>query len=207
MHTRQARWLPVLLLAVLGILAARGSAHASSGEGVAASTAEDRWPFRAGRFEVGVQTGGGMALQHDPRSASVFALLPRMGYVVYEVERGVPGSVEIIAQPTYLTVFERGTAHVGGLAGVLRYNFRTGTRVTPFAEAGAGVSYATLRVPNFGSRFNFILQTGVGVQYTINDHYALSFEWLYHHLSNADTYASNPGLNTGLFLLGFSMFY
>lgn len=207
MCARRTRWLALFLLAAFGILPARGSALASSEEGAAAPASQSPWPFRTGRFEVGMQTGGGVALQHDPRSASVFALLPRLGYVFYEVERGLPGSVEVVAQPSYLTVFERGTAHVGGLAALLRYNFRTGTRFTPFAEAGAGASYASLRVPNHGSRFNFILETGVGLQYTISDRYALSFEWLYHHLSNADIYVSNPGLNTSLFLLGFSILY
>ncbi len=170
---------------------------------------DDGWLFGKGRVEVGIQLGGGVALQHDPRSASVFTVLPRVGYVFHEVQRDhvLPGSFEIALQPSYLTVFQKRTAHVGGLASLLKYNFRTGTNFTPFLEAGAGVSYATIKVPRGGTNFNFILQTGVGLQYAISDRHALSFQWLYHHLSNADTSTHNPGLNTSLFLLGFSTVY
>jgi opacity protein-like surface antigen len=136
--------------------------------------------------------------------------MPRVGYVFHDVQREIdfPGSFEIVLQPSYLTVFQqKRTAHVGGVASLLKYNFRTGTDFTPFVEAGAGVSYATKRVPPGGTNFNFILQTGVGLQYAISDRHALSFEWLYHHLSNADTGDHNPGFNTSLFLLGFSILY
>ncbi len=170
---------------------------------------DDGWLFGEGRVEVGLQLGGGVALQHDPRSASVFAFLPRVGYVFHEVQRdrAFPGSFEIVLQPSYLTVFQKRTAHVGGLASLLKYNVRTGTNFTPFAEAGAGISYATIKVPRGGTNFNFILQTGVGVQYAISDRHALSFQFLYNHLSNADTSDHNPGLNTALFLLGYSTVY
>jgi opacity protein-like surface antigen len=156
---------------------------------------------------MGVQGGGGVALQHDPRSASVFTVMPRVGYVFYEPERGLPGSFEIVVQPSYLTAFQKRTAHVGGVASLLKYNLRTGTNFTPFAEGGAGISYATIKVPRHGTNFNFILQIGVGLQYAISDRHAVSFQWLYHHLSNADTSSHNPGLNTSLFLLGFSTLY
>jgi len=203
---KEVRRIALAILALGGIWSWTGLAPAWCEEAFR-EPAQDGWLFRDGRMEVGVQTGGGVALQHDPRSASIFALLPRLGYVVYEVEHGLPGSLELVAQPNYLTVFQQDTAHVFGLAGLLKYNFRTDTRFTPFAEMGAGVSYATLRVPRAGSHFNFILEAGVGLQYALSDRYVLSFEWLYNHLSNADIYPSNPGINNSLFLLGFSAFY
>ena len=200
----------VLLAAACGVLAWAGLSTAASGEGPGEPPEPERaWLFRQGRLELGLQMGGGLALQHEPRDASVFAVLPRVGYVFYEVPRDfyVPGSFEVVLQPSYLTVFQDRTAHVGGLASLLKYNFRTGTNFTPFLEAGAGVSLATIRVPREGTTFNFILQTGVGLQYAISDRHVLSFQWLYHHLSNADTGDHNLGLNTSLFLLGFSTLY
>jgi opacity protein-like surface antigen len=154
-----------------------------------------------------VQAGGGISLQHDPRGGIVFALLPRLGYVVHEFTAIVPGSVEIVAQPTYLAVFQGDTAHVGGLAFLAKYNFRTGTAWTPYVEGGAGVSYASTDVPRFGSQFNFILEAGVGIQYALSDRHTVNLGWLYHHLSNANTHPPNPSFNSGLFLLGFSMLY
>ena len=83
------------------------------------------WSFGEGRVEVGVQVGGGVSLEHEPRSAGVFAVMPRLGYVFSELEHGLPGSFEIVAQPSYLTVFQQDTAHVGGVAALLKYNFLT----------------------------------------------------------------------------------
>jgi len=200
----------VLVAVAWGVLAWAGLPAASSGDRPREQSGREAgWLFGEGQVEVGLQLGGGATLQHDPRSASVFTVLPRVGRVVHEVrsDRAVPGSFEIVLQPGYLTVFQRRTAHVGGLAALLKYNFRTDTRFTPFVEAGAGVSYGTITVPRGGTNFNFILQTGIGLQYAISGRHAVSAEWLYHHLSNADTSAHNPGLNAGLFLLGFSTMY
>ena len=71
-------------------------------------------------------------------------------------------------------------------------------------EAGAGVTYASRDVPSKGSQFSFSLQAGVGVQYALSERGTVNLAWLYHHLSNADLYSRNVGLNTGLFLLGIS---
>lgn len=189
------------------ILISLGFASAWAGERIQGQDPAEPWPFRKGRVEIGLQAGGGLSLQDEPRSGTVFALLPRVGYVLYEAESGARGSLEIAAQPSYLTVFQGPTSHVWGLATLLKYNIRTGTRVIPFVELGAGVSLATRRTASLGSNFNFILQAGVGLQYTISDQYVLHFQWLYQHLSNANLYPDNLGLNTGTFLLGASWLY
>ena len=152
-----------------------------------------------------MQAGGGISLQHDPRGGIVFALLPRLGYVVHEFTAIVPGSVEIVAQPTYLVVFQGDTAHVGGR--VRADNFRTGTAGRRCGGRGRGVVREYQRVPRFGSQFNFILEAGVGIQYALSDRHTVNLGWLYHHLSNANTHPPNPSFNSGLFLLGFSMVY
>jgi hypothetical protein len=207
MAPRQVGRVASLVAGSYGILMFAGLATVWSGADFRGPEPGDPWPFRQGRVEIGVQAGGGASVQHDPRSGSVFALLPRVGYILHEFENGLPGSVQIAVQPTYLTVFQGSTAYVGGVAGLLKYNIRTETRMTPFLQLGAGVAGATRRTPSLGGYFNFILQAGVGVQYAINDRYTFNVEWLYQHLSNADLYRSNLGLNTSVVLVGVSAFY
>lgn len=109
---------------------------------------QDQWSFRPGAIELGAQIGGGFSLANTTRDATAFALLPRLGYVFAQQEHFLPGSFEIVIEPTYLTVFQHQTVHVGGLAALLKYNFRTGTRWTPYLVGGAGVSFASHRLPH-----------------------------------------------------------
>ncbi len=97
---------------------------------------QDRWPFAPGRIELGAQTGGGWSIDENKREATEFALLPRIGYVFAQQEYFLPGSFELIGEPFYLTVFQHQTVHVGGLAALLKYNVRTGTRWTPTSSEG-----------------------------------------------------------------------
>jgi opacity protein-like surface antigen len=167
----------------------------------------DRWSFTPGRIELGVQLGGGFSLANNSREATEFALLPRLGYVFGQQERFLPGSFEIVIEPTYVTVFQHQTTHVGGLAALLKYNFRTGTRWTPYLVGGAGVSFASHRLPHDGTSFNFLLEGGLGLQYALTPRSLLGVEWRLQHFSNADISERNDGLNMSLFLLGYSFLY
>lgn len=117
------------------------------------------------------------------------------------------GSLEVVIEPTYLTVFQHQTVHVGGLAALLKYNFRTGTRWTPYLVGGAGVSFASHRLPHDGTSFNFMLEGGLGLQYALTPRWLLGVEWRLQHFSNADISPSNAGLNLSLFLVGVSVIY
>ncbi len=168
---------------------------------------QDQWTFSPGAIELGVQIGGGFSLANTTRDATEFSLLPRLGYVFAQQEHFLPGSFEVVIEPTYLTVFQHQTVHVGGLAALLKYNFRTGTRWTPYLVGGAGLSFASHRLPHGGTSFNFMLEGGLGLQYAITPRSLLGAEWRLQHFSNAGISQPNPGLNMSLFLLGFSVVY
>lgn len=198
---------------VAGIVGAVGLLICSLSSGVWAQerpqgeAAHDQWLFAPGRVELGLQVGGGFSFAQGERDASLFTLLPRIGYVFSQQRRFLPGSLEFVAEPTYLAVFEHQTAHVGGLAALLKYNFWTGNRWTPYLAGGAGVSYASHRVPHKGTNFNFMTEVGLGLHYTVGTRSTLNLEWRYHHFSNADIAPPNPSLNSSLFLIGFSVLY
>ena len=65
--------------------------------------------------------------------------MPRLGYVLVQQEQFFPGSLEIVGEPTYFTVVQHQTAHVGGAVTLLTYNVSTGTAWTPFLVGGAGL--------------------------------------------------------------------
>jgi len=162
---------------------------------------QDRWLFAPGRIELGAQIGGGWSLDEKNREATEFALLPRLGYVFAEQGHVLPGSFEIVGEPTFLTVFQHQTVYVGGLAALLKYNIRTGTRWTPYLVGGAGLSFAS------HTNFNFMPEGGLGLQYALSHRSLLGVEWRFQHFSNADISPPNPSLNISLFLFGYSVLY
>ncbi|HWU39715.1 MAG TPA: acyloxyacyl hydrolase, partial [Candidatus Acidoferrum sp.] len=141
------------------------------------------------------------------REATEFALLPRIGYVFAEQGHVLPGSFEIVGEPTFLTVFQHQTVYVGGLAALLKYNIRTGTRWTPYLVGGGGLSFASHRLPHGGTNFNFMPEGGLGLQYALSPRSLLGVEWRFQHFSNANISPPNPSLNMSLFLLGYSVLY
>ncbi len=204
---RRARGIAGAAIGILGLFAWLMPTPVRGQERVANGAALDHWLFRSGRVEVGMQVGGGFSVAEHTRNASLFTFLPRVGYVFTQQSHFLPGSLEIVGEPAYIVVFERKTAHVGGLSALLKYNFWTGSRWTPFVEGGGGVSFASHRVPQEGTNFNFLTQIGLGFQYAISPRAALSLAWRYHHFSNADISPPNPSLNSSLFFVGFSYFY
>ena len=168
---------------------------------------QDRWSFAPGRIELGALIGGGFSTAEMTREATEFALLPRIGYVFAQQEHVLPGSLEIVGEPTYLTVFQHQTVYVGGLAALLKNYVRTGTRGTPYLVGGAGLSLASHRLPHGGTNFNFLPEGGLGLQYALTPRSLLGVEWRFQHFSNANISPPNPSLNQSLFLLGYSFLY
>ena len=191
----------------LAILAGRLPSSAYAQTRLPDVAERDRWSFSPGRLELGAQTGGGWSIDENKREATEFALLPRIGYVFAQQEHFLPGSFEIVGEPTYLTVFQHQTVHVGGLAVLLKYNVRTGTRWTPYLVGGGGISFASHRLPHGGTNFNFLPEGGLGLQYALSPRALLGLEWRFQHFSNANISPPNPGLIVSLFLLGFPVVY
>ena len=191
----------------LGILAGILSSSARAQTRLPETAERERWSFSPGRIELGAQIGGGFSLAENSREATEFALLPRIGYVFAEQGHVLPGSFEIVGEPTFLTVFQHQTVYVGGLAALLKYNIRTGTRWTPYLVGGGGLSFASHRLPHGGTNFNFMPEGGLGLQYALSPRSLLGVEWRFQHFSNANISPPNPSLNMSLFLLGYSVLY
>ncbi|HWT80257.1 MAG TPA: acyloxyacyl hydrolase, partial [Candidatus Methylomirabilis sp.] len=190
---------------MLGILTWALPSNARAQAQIQEIAEQGQWAFAPGRIELGALIGGGFSIAKQ--EATEFSLFPRIGYVSARQEHFLPGSFEIVGEPFYLTIFQDQTVHVGGLTGLIKYNFRTGTRWTPYFEGGGGVSFASHRVPHGGTNFNFVTEGGLGLQYAITPRSLIGAEWRFQHFSNADISPPNPSLNMSLFLLGLSVLY
>ena len=78
----------------------------------------------------------------------------------------------------------------------------------PFWDAGAGMLWTNLapRLPEQNTPFNFVLETGPGVQYFMTARTTLTFGVRYSHISNAGTGQRNLGLDAVLPYAGASWF-
>ena len=94
-----------------------------------------------------------------------------------------------------------------GLTPHIRYNFATGSRWIPYIDGGAGVTLTSIREPDLGGVFQFNLQAAVGVERFLTDKVALTVQAGYLHMSSADIYTPNLGLNCVTGMAGVSFFF
>lgn len=90
---------------------------------------------------------------------------------------------------------------------VFTYYFDTGTRFAPYIEGGLGLLYTDLRGYSLGGHFSFMENIGLGASYFLSENLALNAMWRYRHISNANLYEDNAGLDSGVVLAGFSYFF
>ena len=96
----------------------------------------------------------------------------------------------------------------GGLspAGV-QMEFHNHTRLTPFGEVVGGFLYFRQPVLAYDeTQFQFTIAPGLGVRIAMTPRTALIFGYRYHHLSNANIYKSNPGLDSQIVYAGLAIF-
>lgn len=75
----------------------------------------------------------------------------------------------------------------------------------PVLRAGAGILFADREVPPGGTRLNFSLLVGFGLDIDLSERWQLAPEYRFHHVSNADTGPINPGINTHTLVLGITL--
>lgn len=95
--------------------------------------------------------------------------------------------------------FHPESAYLVGLTPTVRYHFLPGARLSPFVDAGAGVTATDIGHPDLSTAFEFNLQAGAGLHWFWRQNVALTFETRYIHLSNAGLDTPNLGVNSFLF--------
>jgi lipid A 3-O-deacylase len=136
--------------------------------------------------------------------------MPRIGMVVSdEVQAGaLTGNLEVLVEPFFARFTQPFSAEAAGGAVVFKYNLLSFGRWMPFWDAGGGMLWTNLapRIPEQSTPFNFVFETGPGVQYFMTSRMALTFGVRYSHISNAETGQRNSALNAVLPYAGLSWF-
>jgi len=151
---------------------------------------------------VGLQYGRILVAGEKVALAYTFDVIP-MAMVTNNPQTEVTG--EGIFSTEYVrrkSVYGLGLAPMG-----LKFYFFQAKWFKFFANASSGFLTFLNEVPVEKARkFNFTFDLGLGAQITTGSHCALTLGYKLHHLSNAKTAHSNPGLDSSVFYLGVSGF-
>ena len=138
----------------------------------------------------------------------------RVGYMLTNVKYSgwLRGNYEFLLEGFVGPFYQgQGTA-LGGLTFQGRYNFvQPNARLIPYFQIGAGGlyndAYHHTNQIEIGSGLEFNLQSTLGLSYLLTGNWALSAEFGYRHISDAETSTRNAGVNSLGGLLGLSYFF
>jgi len=137
-------------------------------------------------------------------------IIPRFGVGVTDPVGGdawYRGNVEILLEGALLFNTEPKFGFAGGVGSTLRYNFLPWRRVVPFVDANFGVLGLDFDLSRQSDGFNFNVGAGSGLHWLVGERTTIMTEVRWQHISNGNTQKPNDGINTVLFLVGFTRFF
>ncbi len=208
---RFATVLVMLLLPKQGWAAGDGLAAAAQQAAVRVSPAS---LFGLGKHQFGLAAGYGFGVEilddkGDADDVELIYVAPRWGIGISNPlggEAWYRGNLELVGEGALLFNFEPEDGFAGGITAMFRYNFLPDGNFIPFVQLGAGIVSLDFDLDDQSDGLNFTPQGGLGFHYFVSERTALTGEWRFHHVSNADIDDPNEGINTSLFLVGFSIF-
>ncbi len=176
--------------------------------------------FKDGSKQIGILAGYGvgfrMGSNADRESSRELAgvrlveFIPRIGVGITDRLGGdawYGGNVETLFEGALFHNSAQKGGYGIGLGTTLRYNFIFSDQIVPFIDANFGIITLNLDLERQSDGFNFNVGFGGGAHWFVSDNMAITTEIRWQHISNAKTKLPNDGINTGLFLLGFSYFF
>jgi opacity protein-like surface antigen len=113
-----------------------------------------------------------------------------------------------------LTYSQTTTGCEGYFAGgtlILRYDFDSIGKVTPYAQIGAGIVYTNMgrdySQDLVGNEIEFNPQASIGLRYRVNPKWSIDTEGMFHHVSNAGLGDRNVGVNGLGGFIGLTYYY
>jgi len=198
-----------VLLVILVLMFFASIAQAES----LSSAIQARDVVKRGSLEIGLMSGylqGNEILTSTSSNRSALYILPRAAMVMTPElgSRFYAGNLAVGLEPLYAHYFKPFGATAAGGSLLFKYNFLAFGRWMPFWDVGLGMLWTNLapRIPEQSTPFNFVLETGPGVQYFATEKLALTIGVRYHHISNARISDRDLGLNSILAYMGISVF-
>ena len=196
-----------LLLFALVIL----TAPAVRAQSQTAADDSDRLPVRGTEMEV--WTGGGYNFIDSAsvtHGVSLWTAGLRYGWILTDAHgRGfLRGRFEyaVDALPVFMVFQPGGRAYGFGFdPWIMKWNFETRHRISPYIELGGGGLISTREIPMGESRFNFTPTGAVGFN-ILRGKYHWSVDFRYLHISDAETTKFNPGTDTFGLRVGWGTF-
>jgi hypothetical protein len=171
----------------------------------------DQGPERGHEWEIWTGAGGDpIGTPKITLGNSLWTVGARYGWILTDAHG--PGLLRgrfeyaVDAVPV-LVVFQPGgkVYGVGFNPWVMKWNFETRRRVSPYIEVGGGLVVTTRQVPLGANTFNFMPSGAIGVN-LLRGKYHWSIDFRYLHISDAQITAFNPGTDTFGFRIGFGGF-
>ena len=122
------------------------------------------------------------------------------------------GNIEVLLELTNAVVIEGPGNYLGGITGLVRYNFvQPDTRWVPYIQGGVGIVYNDVYKDKtqsaIGQAIEFTPQASLGLRYHLKGRWSIDAEAMYHHISNAGMSDRNGGINAFGGFLGISYFF
>jgi hypothetical protein len=87
----------------------------------------------------------------------------------------------------------------------IKLNFLPRHRLQPVFTGLGGYMFSTKQIPTAGAgSANFTFEFGAGVEYFTSARRSIRAEYRYHHISNAYTAETNPGIDSGVLQITYS---
>ena len=164
--------------------------------------------FEHGRYEGGLSSG----VMFSPFIAT--HLRPTINYTITAVQFGymlsnvkgsgcLRGNFELAGEGFGSAIFDGAGSYIAGCTVWGRYNFVPAhSRFVPFGQIGLGLTSTDIDHKIVGQPFNFNIDVGLGTRYFLSEKWALTLEYRYQHISNANSGRHNLGINAHGPLLG-----
>ncbi len=157
--------------------------------------------FKTGRFEGGVNSGvmfSPFIATYQRPTINYTVTGMQVGYMLSDVKgtNWLRGNFEVAGEGFGSAIFDGPGSYIAGVTVWGRYNFvPVKSRFVPFAEAGLGLTSTDIDREIVGQPFNFNLDLGLGTRYFLSQKWALTLEYRFQHISNANTGRHNLGIN------------
>jgi len=163
-------------------------------------------PFDRGNLSFQLVSGALFSLRNLPEDSPDFNYAQtnlRLGYMLTSPspQNGfLRGNWEGLMEISNSIIFEGFGNYLGGITVLFRYNFlQPDWQVIPYIQGGAGIVYSDAYKDEFqqaiGQAIEFTPQFSVGLHCMMTPKWAVDFEGMLHHISNAGMSQRNRSIN------------
>jgi hypothetical protein len=188
-----------------------GGVSSALAQSTTATQTGDQGPERGHEWEIWTGAGGDpIGTPKVTLGNGIWTAGARYGWILTDAHG--PGLLRgrfeyaVDALPVVMVFQPGGKAYGFGFnPWVMKWNFETRHRVSPYIELGGGLLISTRQIPLGENNFNFTPSGAIGVNF-LRGKYHWSIDFRYFHVSDAQITPFNPGTDTFGFRIGFGEF-